>query len=102
MKAPFKLPVRAIAHKHDKIASAIVENDEDQSIVVEVINWPDWQDIAAYIVTAVNNHESLVAALETINSMSCYASEENTDSRESMLLEIGKQSRAALAAIKEP
>lgn len=38
----------------------------------------------------------LRAALTNINSMACYASEEDIDSREAMLLRIGEVARAAL------
>ena len=43
----------------------------------------------------------LEAALRQINTLACYASEENTDAREAALLEIGKLARANLAP-KEP
>lgn len=43
----------------------------------------------------------LLAALEEINLMACYASEEDIDSREAMLLRIGELARAAIA-LAEP
>ena len=43
----------------------------------------------------------LTAALRDIEMFACYASEENIDSREAVLLEIGNRARKALAP-KEP
>ena len=39
----------------------------------------------------------LLAELETINSLACYATEANTSARLDALLEIGKRARAAIA-----
>ena len=39
----------------------------------------------------------LRAALEMINMLACYASEENTDSREAVLLQIGKLARGEVS-----
>jgi hypothetical protein len=39
----------------------------------------------------------LLGVLERINTLACYASEENTDSREAVLLEIGKLARGDAA-----
>jgi hypothetical protein len=41
----------------------------------------------------------LLEALEQINLMACYASEENTDARAEMLLKIGETARAAVAEV---
>jgi hypothetical protein len=40
--------------------------------------------------------------LEQINSLACYASEEDIDSREQVLLEIGKLARSALPQEGKP
>lgn len=45
--------------------------------------------------------DALVVALEKINTMACYASEEDTESREGVLLMIGDTARAALASAAE-
>ncbi len=45
--------------------------------------------------------DRLRATLDEINTMACYASEENIDSREEILLKIGANARAALAAISD-
>lgn len=52
---------------------------------------------AELIVRCVNLFPSMVAALEKINMLACYASEENTDAREGALLEMGTTDRSALA-----
>lgn len=52
---------------------------------------------AALIAAAPRLH----AALEKINALACYASEENTDFRETALLEIGATARAALALVTQ-
>jgi hypothetical protein len=39
----------------------------------------------------------LLGAIDKINMMACYASEENTDARADMLLQIGLTARAAIA-----
>lgn len=44
--------------------------------------------------------DALREALEEINLMACYASEEDTDSREAMLLKIGESARAAIDAAR--
>ena len=46
-------------------------------------------------IRAVN--AELLEALERIDAMACYASEENTDAKDDMLLSIGKHARAAIA-----
>lgn len=43
----------------------------------------------------------LVEALERINEYACYASEENTDAREAMLLRIGETARSAISTATE-
>ena len=42
-----------------------------------------------------------MGTLDQINTMACYASEENTSLRPQALLEIGKLARAALAATEK-
>ncbi|MGA8026444.1 MAG: hypothetical protein WB992_04810 [Bryobacteraceae bacterium] len=46
--------------------------------------------------------ERLRAALERINTLACYASEENTDSRGAVLLEIGKLARGVAQPDETP
>ena len=42
----------------------------------------------------------LLAELETINSLACYATEANASARLDALLEIGKRARAAIAKVE--
>lgn len=51
---------------------------------------------------ALDQVKVLYEALDEINMMACYASEEDTDSREAMLLKIGETARAAIAQKEEP
>ena len=54
------------------------------------------------IVSALRaENEALMGTLDQINTMACYASEENTSLRPQALLEIGKLARAALAATEK-
>ena len=54
------------------------------------------------IVSALRaENEALMGTLDQINTMACYASEENTSLRPQALLEIGKLARAALTATEK-
>ena len=56
--------------------------------------------VAEYTALRAEN-EALMGTLDQINTMACYASEENTSLRPQALLEIGKLARAALAATEK-
>jgi hypothetical protein len=62
---------------------------------------------AAFVLRACNAHDKLtaerdelVATLEQINTLACYASEENIEAREAALLQIGEKARTAVAKVK--
>ncbi len=91
------------AQKQEPVARGIVSNG---------LMWIDWRQDkhglpdgvhnlyttppAQPVQTAVN--EQMLVELEKINLAACYASEDATEMREALLLEIGKIARAAIAA----
>ena len=50
----------------------------------------------AALISAVDARDALIEELNVIHQMACYASEEDTDSREKVLLNIGERARAAI------
>ena len=74
----------------DKQIICICEGGEGDGIE------PSWdeRDSNARLIAAAPD---LLAELETINSLACYATEANTSARLDALLEIGKRARAAIA-----
>jgi hypothetical protein len=90
-------PCRECA-KQNVTETAIVGADEIEIMLTSPHNEYGLADVDIdFVISAVNNHESLLAALERINEFACYASEENTDARADMLLRIGITARAAIA-----
>lgn len=62
------------AHPYQRVSQIIAERDALRAVNAE-----------------------LLAALERIDGMACYASEENTDAKDDVLLMIGTHARAAIA-----
>lgn len=62
----------------------------------EVDAWYRARELERELAAASAYAKQMREALEEINLMACYASEEDTDSREAMLLTIGEAARAAL------
>lgn len=71
------------------------ELTQEESAAADIVGCTLWPRVKDGFARQQSLYES---ALDQINMLACYASEENTDARADILLEIGKAARAALQA----